>query len=744
MKSVFEQVQKMEKRFSRNKYDGGGRRPFRFDEGTLPVLVSAPHAVNHFRNGKIKRADLLTGGIARYIAAKTGCHCVFSARFSKTDPNFDSNVNGANAYQEALSRYVSEKGVRIVVDLHGAAETRPYLVEIGTAPSAKGPGEPMDDNCSLRGHSFVALLIRYSMEYVFRGPIEKEVCVQNVLFTGAEQNTVTKYVSSSAKVSAVQLEINRKCRTDPVFLERLVEGLRIVVETLGSADWNSESISVFRLWQASEHKPQDRVWLPPFVFRERCGDGDSLYVVSQRNSIQQAVRISEAKENSLAEVGKALQSGLVSGRGTEEYVFLTNRLISQLFRRNWIEPHEDSSGIAGFPILLTAPKRERFPIGMPTADKVEGITLSSALFRTIEYNPRRFSYCVFNRFTDSHLFLDVAHADYGDFGRVKSNGGSPAKKVMIPRYHKKLLGCLERPFDLIREEEFVVAREKLLRIVREAFERPAPPERPSGLGRLAFLLPENASPESWTQQQRDQAERDACNRVRTLLDSCYGKIPGEAFFALGKGYPEQFKKAHPDLCRDVSSLFDLLDVYQTVDLVKIPVPTDSECVRPGFVRRGADWLFRRFLEKCVGKTDYLLKTVWTSETDDKNNVGRINLNMMNLLGVSENDKLEIAFGPRIICLRVLRSDALTDYQIGIPAAARKELAMNSVNDVAVVCRDMGHVFKRNSQQQTIAILGTILAVFQVVSSLTAGILICLVAIPVILYVVLFEERIKIK
>ena len=144
------------------------------------------------------------------------------------------------------------------------------------------------------------------------------------------------------------------------------------------------------------------------------------------------------------------------------------------------------------------------------------------------------------------------------------------------------------------------------------------------------------------------------------------------------------------------------------------------------------------------KADYLLKAEWSSETDDRNNVARLNSNMMNLLGVSENDKIVIHFGKKQAVLRVLDKDTLSDYQIGIPAPTRKSLGMNSINDIVTVHRDMMHIFLRHSEEQTIAFLGTFLAVFQVISNLWLGTLLCIVLVPAILYLVLNEERIKVK
>nr|WP_058352100.1 hypothetical protein [Acetivibrio ethanolgignens] len=118
--------------------------------------------------------------------------------------------------------------------------------------------------------------------------------------------------------------------------------------------------------------------------------------------------------------------------------------------------------------------------------------------------------------------------------------------------------------------------------------------------------------------------------------------------------------------------------------------------------------------------------------------------MMSLLGVSENDKILVKFGEKQEILRVLANENLTDYQIGIPAPARKRIGMNSVNDIVIVHRDMVHIFWRHSEEQTIAILGTVLAVFQVVSKMWIGAVLCFVCIPLIMYFVLNEERVKVK
>ena len=95
-------------------------------------------------------------------------------------------------------------------------------------------------------------------------------------------------------------------------------------------------------------------------------------------------------------------------------------------------------------------------------------------------------------------------------------------------------------------------------------------------------------------------------------------------------------------------------------------------------------------------------------------------------------------------VRVLEGEQYTDSSVGIPAPVRKSLGMNSVQDIVIIYRDMGHIFRRHSQEQTVAIIGTVLAVFQVVNNLLIGALLCVLFIPLILYFALNEERIKVK
>lgn len=106
-------------RFSCNSYRGLPDAPaFEIVAGDLPVVVSAPHAVTHEREGRVKPSDDYTGAMALVLAHWTGCHAIVASRFDGCDPNWDP-IEGS-AYKQALVAHVLKAGVRFCLDAwHG-------------------------------------------------------------------------------------------------------------------------------------------------------------------------------------------------------------------------------------------------------------------------------------------------------------------------------------------------------------------------------------------------------------------------------------------------------------------------------------------------------------------------------------------------------------------------------------------------------------------------------------------------
>lgn len=752
-RKLINSLQKYEKLFSANEYNGSGKNAFEIIPGSIPVMISAPHSVNHFRNEKIKNADKLTGGLALLLHELTGCHVIYSSKQANADPNYDSNDNGENAYQTSLEKYINANGIRVLLDLHGASLDNDFALELGTAALKDNNGALVGaEDPSVHGFSFIPRFIKYSFEYFLQDiETEKKSVWKNVKFSAGINNTITKYISSNTSCAAIQLEINRAYRDLLHENEVLVSvfALEYVVKSLGNINWSAKQIETFRLWQSSRHKPQDKVEV-------MCGEGNAvqankLVKICSSNGVTEIVRVQKTSKALIDSLDKEVGQNSDLSFKINELIFLTNRLIESLFGREWIEGKEEKSPIRLIPVILYENSKNVYNIGLPKASQIDNVFLSSALYEEKKAQANDYDFVVFNRYSDSRLYLDFSKADYKDNGRVKDADGRGAKKVMIPRYYKRLLGYMDYPFNKIREEEY----HGIKLLIKSEVSRILPRLVCSDSGQLCIvehldvkgnierLLFEILSKkqDALLADSYASTETNLCDYLCSLMDACYVKIKGEVFYSLRA---EKDLDGSEDLRQTVAMLFQYLGLYEKVEILTVP---KKRIVKESFWERTGVWIDRAYvwgLKKIIGKVDYMLRAEWTSETDDKNNVARLSSNIMSLLGVSENDKIYVRFGNKSSTLRVLKNDEFTDYQIGIPAPTRKYLGMNSINDIVLVHRDMKHVFKRHSLAQTFAILGTILTVFQVINSKVWGLILCACSIPLILYFVLNEERIKVK
>ncbi|MCR5155241.1 MAG: hypothetical protein K6C96_00990 [Butyrivibrio sp.] len=896
MGRYIDEVKELEAPFLTNEYDGEGEASFAIEEGSIPVMISAPHAVNHFRNGKVKFADRYTGGIARFLHKLTGCHVIYACKSTGCDPNYDEP--GTNEYQDILKEYLEKHDVKLLIDIHGASKEREYAAEMGTAPCQDPkPGIVYEEDPSLHEYKFAANIIKCLLESGIRNceTDKKEIC-KNKIFDAGGQNTVTKFISENTDTSCVQLEINGTYRdpgnramfsamirslvnivmllgtidyddksgndnwekkllsckraftkgrsgrgkrnyfkvfpgtsdvvlcvnnkesgnrskeyknlqkmvrklsakmgcsalvvskaadtdakkkamerdyyaltcanavntvieleTDPAseegikikahgedkdFLDKLVlfteeyvygrkekvtgedvlEAAGKIISLLDTMDPMADCCDVYRLWQASSksHIPQDKIEFP--------GNGETAFKVNDLvhvcspEGVHQTARVNAVNKVTLSELNSFL--GDSAPCSNSDYVILTNRLIELLFGREWIERQEEEPGLRGAPVIVYENHTDRYEIGVPKADQVNSIALSTALFKAKRQSSDKYEYQLINRYSDSRIHIDVENADYKDNGRVKSNDGTPnARRVMMPRYYRLMMGYLEKPLKTLRAEEYRNILSKLAEI----------PKKEDGSGDL----------------EPDITKED--------FDRCYSKIPGQAYYQLiypGESASPEEKALYEESCGRVIKYLESLGAYSMVDMIRVPKKKPAKKKLRERLRDFRNRVWVKILKITIGRAEYILKTSWAGDTDDKNSVARLNGNMMSLLGVSENDKILIRFGDNTITLRVLEKDELSDYEIGIPSSGRRALKMNSINDIVIVHRDMVHTFKRHSQEQTIAILGTVLAVAQVltafeiftnsVAGIICGVVICILAIILILYLALSEERVKVK
>lgn len=180
-----------EKMFSQNSYQGDmeGKDPFKFKKGNNPILISAPHSTEKYREGSIKSADIYTGSIALLLQHFTDSYVIYTTRIGE-DPNYIEN----GKYKERIKRIVEEHNIQYVLDLHGAANSHPFDVDLGTA----GGVSLADSEVALIQNEFQSNDIH--------------TVTENHTFAARTSGTITNYTYHQLGVPAVQLEINKKYR----------------------------------------------------------------------------------------------------------------------------------------------------------------------------------------------------------------------------------------------------------------------------------------------------------------------------------------------------------------------------------------------------------------------------------------------------------------------------------------------------------------------------------------------------
>lgn len=98
-------------------------------KGEIPILLSAPHAVKQYREGKVKLSDYLTGPLAIYLAERCNCSYFVRTFNDNSDPNYPLGITLQNVddnYLIALKKFIQDYKQFLVIDLHGCSNNRLY------------------------------------------------------------------------------------------------------------------------------------------------------------------------------------------------------------------------------------------------------------------------------------------------------------------------------------------------------------------------------------------------------------------------------------------------------------------------------------------------------------------------------------------------------------------------------------------------------------------------------------------
>jgi len=196
-----------------------GNQSFKWINGRIPLLISAPHATTHLRRGRLKREEGYTGALAQLLAKETGAFALYTCYRSQDDSNWDKMT----PYKALLQKLVQKHNIRFVIDLHGMSNRHKFGLAIGTRNGRSCPKRETLITTALQTHQFIQ-----TTEKRTKGLDKMDwhrFVFNHSRFTGGLVNhTITRFVNETLKTSAVQIEIctslrivNREDKQQPSF-----------------------------------------------------------------------------------------------------------------------------------------------------------------------------------------------------------------------------------------------------------------------------------------------------------------------------------------------------------------------------------------------------------------------------------------------------------------------------------------------------------------------------------------------
>lgn len=188
--AILENMKRTE--FTQIDYDREAEPYYGYIQGTIPILISAPHGAKHYRTKehRWKDEDAYTSSLALELGRLTGAHVLFLKNRAPEDPNNDPGTK----YKEFLKKVVEERHIKFVLDLHGAAGTQPFRIDVGI----------LRPDAAISCPTYKPII-----QSVFHG---FQPDIFNKRFTANGSGTITCFARRTLGIEAAQVEINARYR----------------------------------------------------------------------------------------------------------------------------------------------------------------------------------------------------------------------------------------------------------------------------------------------------------------------------------------------------------------------------------------------------------------------------------------------------------------------------------------------------------------------------------------------------
>lgn len=191
-------------------------------KGSQKIMFSAPHSVDHFRNGRIKLREINTDTIVKELNARKDVPCIYKTYSGNEDANWDID----SPYKKICKEYVTQNNIRFFIDIHGMDHLREEDICIGTAN-----GKNLE-NYEVTITTLKEIFLKYGYKRV---TIDKPFSADNL-------RCVSRYISKECGIDALQIEINNKYRfpkSNEYDLENLICCFEEIIQILDTSFDNS-------------------------------------------------------------------------------------------------------------------------------------------------------------------------------------------------------------------------------------------------------------------------------------------------------------------------------------------------------------------------------------------------------------------------------------------------------------------------------------------------------------------------
>ncbi len=191
---------------------------FELIEGSGSVMISAPHAVEHTREGRVRYPEPQTAELAKLLQETLDCPIIYKTANAEDDANYDEDC----PYKQAAAAYIRSHKVRFLLDLHQMAGSRPLQICIGT-----GRLMNMQDE---------RLVNQLAELFEQRGIVSVSV---DEPFAASYPYTVSSYIHRECGIPCLQIEINSNLLMEgqPAYaLEQVQEVLTELVKLIEQED----------------------------------------------------------------------------------------------------------------------------------------------------------------------------------------------------------------------------------------------------------------------------------------------------------------------------------------------------------------------------------------------------------------------------------------------------------------------------------------------------------------------------